>query len=130
MVNRKSGARVLCVLIGWVILSVSSLSSAAGDSVLRTQGLINSGGNLKAGYLLINEMRVYIDKMTQVMDHREIPIPVTELKPKRWVYVEIVKDPGQKTLLAKKIYLLPHYVNPEEKQRFPFMKSSLRAVVQ
>jgi len=123
MKNRKRRFKWF-TLIGLIILLYQSpLSLAAtGGNVLRTQGLINSEGNLKAGYLLINEMRVYIDKMTKVMDHREVPISITELKPKKWVYMEIEKDPSQKIIKARKIYLLPYYVNPKERQRFSFMK--------
>jgi hypothetical protein len=122
MKDKKPENHVLCVLLGGVILLLSPMNLAAGGNVMRTQGLINPGGSLKAGYLLINEMRVYIDKTTQMTDHRGVPIRLVELKPKRWVYIETEGEPGQKIVIAKKIYLLPHYVNPEEKRKFSFMK--------
>ena len=120
-------------LVGWFILSISPLC-LAGDGnalrapvskdikVMRTQGLINPGGNLKASYLLINEMRIYINGTTKIMDQDSKPIQVTLLKPKNWVYMEIEKDSNQKYFRAKKIYLLPHYVNSGEKKRYSFMK--------
>ena len=116
----ESRIRVVYGLIAWVILSMTPV--CFGADILRTQGLINPGGNLKGGYLLINEMRIYIDRETQVMDDRGTTLPQTELKPKRWVYMEIETDSTKMTVKAKKIYLLPHYVKPGEKQRFSFMK--------
>jgi hypothetical protein len=121
MKKKRIGIQVVSLLIGCLILSITSICSAADDNVLRTQGLINPGGNLKAGYLLINEMRIYVDRVTQVMDDRGVLIPVTELKPKRWIYVELEKDPVRKTIKARKIYLLPHYVSAE-RQKYSFMK--------
>jgi hypothetical protein len=72
--------------------------------------------NLKAGYLLINEMRVQIDGTTRVMDQKGAPIDPAELRSKRWVYFEM--EEGR----AKKIYLLPHYINARERQNFRFIK--------
>jgi len=89
---------------------------------LRTQGLINPGGNPAAGYLLINEMRIHIDKRTQILNAHNVSIPITELKPKRWVYIETEKDPVLKIDRARKIYLLPRYINPQEVNRYPFMR--------
>ncbi len=112
---------IFCILTGWFVWSVPNCLATTGN-VLRTQGLINPGGNLKAGYLLINEMRIHIDKVTQVMDQYGKPIPVAELKPKGWVYIEIEKDSIKKIAKAKKIYLLPRYVTPPEKRRYSFIK--------
>ncbi len=121
MGNRKFKMQVCC-LIGWVLLYASPLSLARADvSMLMTQGLVNPGGNLKAGYLIINEMRVYIDKTTEIMDHRGKPILVTEIKPKNWVYMEVEKDANKRIAKAKKIYLLPHYVDPAKRKSFSFM---------
>ena len=114
--------RLVYGLIAWVILSITQVCLGAENNILRSQGLINPGGNLKEGYLLINEMRIRIDRATQVMDDRGAPLSSAELKPKRWVYMEIEKDSVKTTARAKKIYLLPYYVKPAEKQRFPFMK--------
>jgi len=113
---------IVCILAGWFILSIAPNCLAASGSALRTQGLINPGGNLKAGYLLINEMRIYIDKITQVMDQYGTSVSVTELKPRGWVYIEIEKDPIKEIAKAMKIYLLPRYVTSAEKKRFSFMR--------
>jgi hypothetical protein len=121
MKTKKLGM-IVCILAGWFILSVTANCLATTGNVLHTQGLINPGGNLKAGYLLINEMRIHIDKVTQVMDQYGTPISVLELKPKGWVYIEIEKDPIKKIATARKIYLLPRYVTPADKKRFSFMK--------
>ncbi len=117
-----SRIRVVYGLIVWLIFSITPVCFGAEHNVLRTQGLINPGGDLKRGYLLINEMRIYIDPSTQVMNEWGTPVPSAELKPRRWVYMEIEKDSAKMTAKAKKIYLLPHYIKPGEKQRFFFMK--------
>ena len=121
MINGRLGNKIISLLIGWAILHGFAFSFAMDINVFRTQGLINPGGNLKSGYLIINEMRVYIDKTTQVMDHREKPILLTEFQPKRWVYMVVEMDQSKKIVKAKKIYLLPRYINPEERKKFPFM---------
>ncbi len=108
------------LLIGCTVLFASHLVLAQGG-VLRTQGLINPGGNVKSGYLIISEMKINIDKTTKVMDHRGNPILLTEFQPKKWVYMEIEQDQSNKKIKARRIYLLPRYINPQEKKQFPFM---------
>ncbi|OGP90896.1 MAG: hypothetical protein A2157_05490 [Deltaproteobacteria bacterium RBG_16_47_11] len=110
------------IIIGGLFCFLAQTGFAKEGPVIRTQGLINPGGNLNAGYLLINEMRIYLNPSTQIMDHRGIPIPTTELKPKKWVYLELEKDLIRNAIKAKKIYLLPCYIRPEEKRQYPFMK--------
>ncbi len=113
----------LClIMIGGFFFSSAQTVLTKEELVMRTQGLINPGGNLKAGYLLINEMRIYLSPSTQIMDHRGAPLPATELKPKKWVYLEVEKDPARNAIKAKKIYILPRYVRPEEKRQYAFMK--------
>jgi len=121
--KRKESRILFYILLGWLILLIFPMMSPAVDgNIIRTQGLINPGGNFKGGYILINEMKVYINKTTQVMDHREIPVPITELKPKRWVYMEVKKNSNGNKITAKKIYLLPYYINPEERRKYSFMR--------
>lgn len=114
--------KYICGLVIWFMIIPVSFCLAAEERIICTQGLINPGGNLKAGYLFINEMRVYIDRATQIMNHSGTSIPIVELKPQKFVYLEMDKDPNQGINKAKKIYLLPHYVNPQDKQNFFFMK--------
>ena len=106
----------------WIfLLLVAGLCFAKDSRPVFTQGLINPGGNLKAGYLFINEMRVYLDSSTAIMDRWGKVLPAAELKSKNWVYLEMEK--GQTNgMKARKIYLLPRYVKPEERKQFAFMK--------
>jgi len=113
----------LCLILVGCLILLSSRPCFTGDNaVMRTQGLINPGGNLKAGYLFVNEMRIYLDSSTQILDHRGGVLQAGDLKPKRWVYLEIEKEPARNALRARRIYLLPHYVSPEKKRQFAFMK--------
>jgi hypothetical protein len=109
------------ILIGVLLLLVPDLCFAKDSRPVFTQGLINPGGNLKAGYLLVNEMKVYLDASTSIMDPRGNILPATDLNPKKWVYLEMEQGPNNR-MRAKKIYLLPRYINPEEKSKFAFMK--------
>lgn len=109
------------ILIGGIILLDAHFGFTKDGNIIRTQGLINPGGDSKAGYLIINEMKVYVDKQTEIWDHRKVPILIDDLIPKKWVYMEIKKDSRGK-IRASKIYLLPRYINPEERKTFSFMK--------
>lgn len=121
MKKSKLGIYRVTILVASFILIMVPFCLAGEKDLIRTQGLINPGGNPKAGYLFINEMRVYIDRTTQIMNHYGTSIPITELKPKKFVYIEMEKDPNQSINKAKKIYLLPHYINPQDKGKFSFM---------
>jgi hypothetical protein len=121
--NRKRGASswLWPILTGILFLLIAEPSFAKESRSVFTQGLINPGGNLKAGYLLINEMRVYIDSSTAITDRWGKDLPATELKSKNWVYLELEKGPANR-MKARRIYLLPRYVKPEERKQFAFMK--------
>ena len=122
MKRRMNASRwIWAILIGILLVGLRGPSFAKENQVVRTQGLINPGGNLKAGYLLINEMRVHLDVSTSIKDAWGNVISATELKARNWVYLEMERN-GANQLKAKRIYLLPHYVNPEERKSFAFMK--------
>ncbi len=123
MRGRRVGIQMWLIAIGWTLVLLVPLFSAQAKeaNAIRTQGLINPGGNPKAGYLFINEMRVYYDKATLLLDQRETPIPITEFTAKKWVYMEVEKDSRGK-IRARKMYLLPHYINPKERKKLSFMK--------
>jgi len=123
MKKEKIITRCLCLIVfGGFILYSPLAGPAKENAVLWTQGRINPGGNLKAGYLLINEMRVYLNPSTQIMDHHGKMLTSSELRPKKWVYVGIEKDTATQALRTNKIYLLPHYIVPEKKKQYAFMK--------
>jgi len=120
MNGKKSLTFCVIIIIGLTLLLPPGVFGKE-KGLFRTQGLINPGGNLKAGYLLVNEMRIYLDPSTQIMDHQGKTLPATELKAKKWVYLEVETDSPRK-IRARNIYLLPHYIGPAEKKQFAFMK--------
>ena len=121
--EKRIGCLWLCLILGaGLMLSFAQLGVTKEGIAMRTQGLINPGGNLRAGYLLVNEMRVYLNSSTQIMDHLGGTLPATELKPKKWVYIEFEKDLAHNATKARKIYLLPHYISPKERKQYAFMK--------
>ncbi len=123
----KKDTRIRClwlylILSAGLILSFAQPGFTKEGVVMRTQGLINPGGNLKVGYLLINEMRVYLNSSTQIMDHLGGTLSATELKPQKWVYIEFEKDPAHNAMKARKIYVLPRYISSAERKQYAFMK--------
>ncbi len=124
MRERRARIQKWLIVMGWILILFIPLSLAQAKEaspILRTQGLINPGGNPKAGYLFINEMRVYYDRATLLMDEREVPIPITEFTAKKWVYMEVEKDPRGR-IRARRMYLLPHYIDPKERKKLSFMR--------
>ena len=59
---------IWAVLIGTLFILAPGPGYTGGGNLVRTQGLVNPGGNLKAGYLFINEMRIRLDGSTQITD--------------------------------------------------------------
>ncbi len=119
--NKNSPRWLWPILIGFLVLVAPGFSFSKDNRLVFTQGLVNPGGNLKAGYLVINEMRVYLDPSTSIRDAWGNIIPAAELKAKKWVYLEMERNSANQ-LRARKIHLLPYYVKPEERKRFAFMK--------
>ena len=123
MKGPKVRSLVFClILTGAIVLCLPRAAFLKDSPAIVTQGLINPGDHLKAGYILVNEMRIYLNASTQIMDHRGGPLKATDLKPKKWVYLELEKDRARNILKARKIYLLPHYVGADKKKQYAFMK--------
>ena len=71
--------------------------------------------------ITVNERSFAFDQNTIVYSEKGSPIPQDRLKTKTWVFIEGVKDKSQKKV-AKKIYLLPKYIDEKEKRLYPFIK--------
>jgi hypothetical protein len=75
----------------------------------------------KKKMIAVNERSFTIDHNTLVYNEKGSPIPQEALTTKRWVYIEGTKDKSQRKF-AKKIYLLPKYIDEKERHLYPFIK--------
>jgi len=101
-------------------LFISSLTFAASKDIVTFQGIVTEL-DWKKKIIIVNERSFAFDQNTIVHNEKGSPIPQDNLKTKTWVFVEGVKDKSQKKL-AKKIYLLPKYIDEKEKHLYPFIK--------
>ena len=101
-------------------LFISSLTFAADKDIVTFQGIVMEL-DWKKKMITVNERLFAFDQNTIVHDEKGSPIPQDNLKTKTWVYIEGIKDKSQKKM-AKKIYLLPKYIDEKEKHLYPFIK--------
>jgi len=101
-------------------LFISSLTFAADKDIVTFQGMVMEL-DWKKKIITVNERSFAFDQNTIVHNEKGSPIPQDNLKTKTWVFIEGVKDKSQKKV-AKKIYLLPKYIDEKEKHLYPFIK--------
>ena len=101
-------------------LFISSLTFAADRDIVTFQGMVMEL-DWKQKIITVNERSFAFNQNTVVHDEKGSPVPQDNLKTKTWVFVEGVKDKSQKKV-AKKIYLLPKYIDEKEKHLYPFIK--------
>jgi hypothetical protein len=101
-------------------LFISSLTFAAEKDIVAFQGVVMEL-DWRKKMLTVNERSFAFDQNTIVYDEKGSPIPQDRLKTKTWVFIEGVKEKSQKKV-AKKIYLLPKYIDEKEKRLYPFIK--------
>lgn len=72
--------------------------------------------------MIVNERLFVIDSKTRVRDEKDYSIMADRLKLQSWVYVEGENNKAIKKLVAKKIHLLPQYIEKRERHLYPFME--------
>jgi hypothetical protein len=116
--------RILCprgiVLAIFFSVSISSLTFAADKDIVTFQGMVMEL-DWKNKMITVNERLFAFNEKTVVLNEKGSPISQDNLRTKRWVFIEGVKDKNQKKV-AKKIYLLPKYIDEKEKRLYPFIK--------
>jgi len=103
------------------IILISSLTFASDKGIVKTQGVLMDL-DLKKKTMIINEQPVTWDENTVIHNEKGSPVALDSLKTRTWVYVEGVKEKGQKRVVVKKIYLLPKYIDERDKHLYPFIK--------
>lgn len=101
-------------------LFISSLTFAADKDIVTFQGIVMEL-DWKKKMITVNERSFVFDQNTIVHNEKGSPIPQDNLKTKTWLYIEGIKDKSQKKI-AKKIYVLPKYIDEKEKHLYPFIK--------
>jgi hypothetical protein len=109
------------VTILFLTFTISSLTFAGDKDIVKTQGIIMAIELFKNS-MVVNERLVVWDQKTLFYDEKAKSITVDQLKTKNWVYLEGVLDKPNKRVLAKKIYLLPKYIDDKEKHLYPFIQ--------
>ena len=112
---------------GWIslaifsVLVISALTFASDKGIFTTQGIVMTL-DLKKKTMVINERAFIWDQDTVIHNEKGSPVTLDSLRVRTWVYIEGVEDKAHKRVVAKKIYLLPKYIDEKEKNLYPFIK--------
>jgi hypothetical protein len=110
------------ILLSLFFLLIFSVLTFAEDiSIVKMQGVMMSL-DLKKSTVVINEMTFVWDQHTTFHNEGGSPIAIDKLRTKGWVYIEGENDKVHKRRVAKKIYMLPKYINREERHLYPFIQ--------
>jgi hypothetical protein len=112
--------RVVTFMVCLIFL-FSALTFAADKGVVKVQGRVGYL-NLKNKVIYVHEKAFVWDSSTMFFNEKGAPTTADKLQDKPWVYIEGLWGDGNKFVTIKKIYLLPKYIGPEEKDRYPFIQ--------
>ena len=118
---RNENVKRTIPLLVCLILALSTSVYAQDSNVIRVQGRVMSL-DLYRNVMTVNEKVFALDPQTTIKDEKEYPMSLDRLKPEAWVYVEGENNRAIKKLVAKKIYLLPKYIEKRERHLYPFME--------
>ena len=107
-------------LLAFFVLILSSSALAQDGNVVKVQGRVMSL-DLYRNEIAVNERLFVLNSQTLIKDEKDSSIGMDRLKPKAWVYVVGENNRNVKKLVAKRIYLLPGYVEREKRHLYPFM---------
>lgn len=111
---------MLTILVAGILsLILSSPGFAEEKEFSIYQGTISSVEGLP-GYIIVNERQFPLLDDAEIKDSKERHANLSDLKEGKWVY--IVSEDSPNGFKAKRIYLLPKYINKNEKDNYPFMK--------
>lgn len=110
---------ILAILLGLIFFQ---LTLAEVKDKVKIQGLLVEL-NLKSRVMVVNETTFSWDEGTTFNNAKGIPVPLEQFSTKNWVYVEGEHDKARKTMSAKKVYLLPKYIERKERHLYPFIQN-------
>ena len=117
---RHKAFRIKIPLIVFSVFLFSTLSLAQDSDRMKIQGRVMQL-DLEKNVMIVNERLFVLDSQTTVRDEKGYRTTVDRLKLQTWVYVEGENNKAIKKLVARKIYLLPKYVERKERHLYPFM---------
>ena len=118
---RNENVKRTIPLLVCLILVLSTSAFAQDSNIVKLQGRVMSL-DLYRNVMTVNEKVFVLDPQTTVKDEKDYPVSIDRLKPEAWVYVEGENNKVIKKLVAKKIYLLPKYIEKRERHLYPFME--------
>jgi hypothetical protein len=111
---------IIFILIAF--FTISFLAFAADQERVRFQGKVMELSSKKEKMMIVSERTIAWNEGTEFYNHKGISIPVENIKKGNWVYIDSVNDKKIRRITAKKIYLLPKYIDKKERYLYPFMK--------
>ena len=106
------------LIAGLLLLLSNQPALAVSDDTVTFQGIVNSTEGMP-NHLFINEMKVLLDEMVEVRDHKDKDKSLSDIKNGKWIYV--VSEEKSSGPNAIRVYLLPGKVKDSEKHKYPFM---------
>ena len=121
--NEGKRLKITVSMVLWVCLICfgihGSLIPACGDRRTQEfQGVIMEKDVLER-VIYVNEMKVCVPKDTEITTARDVALSLASLRPKQWVFIRAHLDGDR--LIADRIVLIPRYIPPRERKRYPFM---------
>ena len=118
--NRSFFCKGVPFIISFLLIFSALTFSAERDSV-KTQGIVMEL-NLKNNTFVVNEKRFLWNGQTALNNEKGTPVKLEQLKAKSWVYIEGDYDKAHNRWIAKKVYLLPKYIDRKELHLYPFIQ--------
>jgi hypothetical protein len=103
-----------------MLILLASSALAQEDKAVKIQGRVMSL-DLYMNVITVNEKVFVLNSQTLIRDEKDYPVGVDRLKPEAWVYVVGEYDTTLKKRVARRIYLLPKYVERKERHQYLFM---------
>jgi hypothetical protein len=109
------------ILMITVALMVSALTFASDEGIVKLQGVVMTV-DVKQNTFTVNERTFSWNGQTALFNEKGLPITPDKLKLRGWVYVEGIPDKTNQRNIARKVYLIPKYINDKEKHLYSFME--------
>jgi hypothetical protein len=118
---RHKAFKIKIPILFFSVFILATLALAQDTDIVKLQGRVMQL-DLEKNVMIVNERLFVLDSQTSVRDEKDYPISIDRLKPEAWVYVEGENNKAIRKLVAKKIYLLPKYIEKRERHLYPFME--------
>ncbi len=109
------------ILIVLITLAVSALTFASDRGIVKLQGVVMAV-EMKKNIVTVNERSFVCGRHTIIYNEKGAPASLDRLKVSGWVYIEAVRERGTQRNIAEKIYIIPKYIDEEEKHLYPFIQ--------